>query len=130
MVCVFILITRAKRNKRINQHFKGELKETMSDYLFIYSFILFQRHSNALCSQSKIVYGIKASVGGISQGSGSLVSPSNLMCREEQGRMHMIKQKQAQAPSACWSQRTISEFCSFSPLTHMPPSIISVLSES
>lgn len=36
MVCVFILITRAKRNKRINQHFKGELRETMSDYLFIH----------------------------------------------------------------------------------------------
>lgn len=38
---VFILITRAKRNKRINPHFKGELRETMSDYLFIYSFIHF-----------------------------------------------------------------------------------------
>lgn len=84
VVVIIILITGAKRNKRINQHFKGELKETMKDYLFIYSFILFQRHSNTLCSQSKIVYGIKASVGGISQGCGSLEAPSNLMWREEQ----------------------------------------------
>lgn len=41
---LFILITRAKRNKRINQHYKGELKETRRDYLFIYSFISSQRH--------------------------------------------------------------------------------------
>lgn len=81
-----ILITRAKTNRRINQHFKGELKEIMKDYLFIYSFILFQRHSNTLCSQSKIVYGIKASVGGISQGGGSLAAPSNLLWREEQSK--------------------------------------------
>ena len=80
----FFLITRAKRNKGINQHFTGELKETMRDYLFIYSFILFQRHSNPLCSQSKIVPGIKASVGGIAQGCGSLASPSHFKCREEQ----------------------------------------------
>lgn len=35
----FSPITRAKRNKGINQHFTGELKETMREYLFIYSFI-------------------------------------------------------------------------------------------
>ena len=35
----FFPITRAKRNKGINQHFTGELKETMREYLFIYSFI-------------------------------------------------------------------------------------------
>lgn len=35
----FFPITRAKRNKGINQHFTGELKESMREYLFIYSFI-------------------------------------------------------------------------------------------
>lgn len=82
---LFILITRAKRNKRINQHYKGELKEPREIIcLFIHSFHLKDIKMLCIHSKKKIVGWIKANVGGISQDSGSLVSPPNLMWREEQ----------------------------------------------